>query len=443
MFFLFCLPVQSVEIPIPSFMYPIDFFSSASQGEFVVGSHSINTWFDNVGQLHYDDTRFWLKTRRGQFNGIPQKKVFQFSFYVGPYGYSYGYEGVHVDYFLWDAQDRPHFTDSFSSYGHGSETYYHLNYFEYIWPEPEFTLNYLYTKDDYSFSDHIEYDSIETQYYFTRQGDYISCANHYSYHWIMVIFPPLCIYNYSFHLTSSNGYSKTYDDINLDGIIPRINATTGTCHFLRLENNGIYKLLFGENINSTLLYQSATGIEYMDFQPDPSDRLHIIWKEYWDILKYGILEGDSFSSQTLTLSEYQDNFKIVMNTKGDMLLYNKGKDGNLYIWTRYHDSNMWTQKTLSFNMSLKDGYINEEGGISLLGYESDSPVIHFCHSTTRGEPINYSEYTIESGEKIKHSFCEDGNFGFLVKNPDDTYYIFVNEPSFGPPPIPSTTWILY
>jgi hypothetical protein len=431
MLFLICFSVKGVEIPIPSLMYPVELFSSTREGEFVVGSHHIE-----LKGTSYYDTRFWLKTKGGQFTGDPQNKVFEFSYYP----YSYGTQDV--DYFLWDSNERPHFIRSSSSGGHGSETYYSSSWVGYLWPETAFTMHYLYRKSNYYFWDYIDYESINTEYSFTREGEYISCGNHYSYEWNMAFLPPLYQEQHSFEIESSIGFSKTYTNVNLDGIIPRINPNTGTCHFLRIKG-GIYKYLFGANIESKLIYQGEHSIKYMDFQPDPSDRLHIIWKEYENTVRYGILEGESFSSEILTVSEYNDNFRIVMNTKGDILLYNKGTDGYLSIWTRYHDSSAWSLETLFVAANLKDGFINEEGGISVLCYESDSPDIHFFHSSKRGEPIHYSAYTIESGEKIKHSFCEDGNFGFLVKRPDGTYYIFVNEPSFGSPSVPITAWIFY
>lgn len=435
-----------MEIPVPAAYASPASFSAAPGEEFVVSAwRTFMAWPDEYVEL------FWLHTQQGEFL-VDSDGSRTFTLFHNPLDPPEPwYSNSHwFSVYDWDDLDRPtcgeytvwSFTDKFSgAYSGGSATTLHTS--------PQFTLSSTSTSSDPLSG--VTHEIVSSDCHFASTGQFAAVQ-----HESLSFTATQPYYTDSTDSTvrmidSANG-ARVYSHASIPPTVPRYNPATDTVHVLGLAgaiNNRILKYSFSDTITSTVLLQCVGLSDELDFQPDPNDDLHLIWRDAAGGLQYAVCQGDTLSPPVhlADFADYRFSFSLKTNTSGDLMLFNVADDGRPVFWTRYHDAATWEMETLSIppdGFESIDGFINAEGGVSVLLYRtSGSAVAHLWRSPSRGMPLQPRAFPASDWATIRqHDFTQAGNVGMLIEKTDATEWIVTNV-SYSQATAAGANWAMY
>lgn len=442
-----------IEVPIPLEYYSPLIFAVSSDGEFIVGTEETTSFpspYPPPGSTMIEEHFFWLKTQEGVLTGPAGECLL---FVENPPWSQWSSGSSSHAFFFWDKYDQPHFTlnSSSSFYDHINHTSSSSTRKEYV-GSPGFLISESgqYTDGWGNTSTHLS----TADYHITADAGFIALIHTHiiQYDYYDPYAPPIS--SYTTRVKSSNGFDKTYNGTRRG--VPQFNSQTGNFHVIDvvgLNLNIIQRVLFSDTVTTKILYQSPDRKYDWDYQSDASDRLHFIWREPGSGYKYAVCDNDIMSSP-VTISDnrgYLYSPKLKMNAAGDLYFYNINDDNYPVVWAKPRHAASWTQTTLSKrindNLYCLDGFINEEGGVSLLGFTTYPPNLYFWQSPDRFSNMRcmFYKYAPPNCDRFEQDyvFLPDGNFGILMFKPDEEF-IFTNSSHFSSQSTHATkSWNLY
>lgn len=440
------IPAGGMEVPVPPAYAPPAWFASAPGEEFVVSAwRTTLAWPDEYVEL------FWLHTQQGEFQGDSDgNRVFTiFHNPLDPpepwYSHSHWFS-----VYDWDDLDWPicgeysvgSFTDKFSgAHSEGSGTTLHTS--------PPFTLSSTSTSSDPASG--VTVEIVSSDYRFAPTGQF-AAVQHESL-WFSATAPYFTDYSDStVRILDSHNGVRVYSHTSIPPTVPRYNPATDNVHVLGFDgavDNRILKYSFSDTIATTVLLQCTGLSSELDFQPDPADDLHLIWRDAAGGLQYAVCQDDALSSPLLLadFADYRFSFSLRTNDCGDLLMFNIADDGRPVFWTRYHDAAAWEMEILPIppdGAQSIDGFINSDGGVSILVYRSTGPAVaHLWRSPSRGVPLQPRAFPSSDWAEIRqHDFTHAGNVGMLIEKTDATEWIVTNV-SYSQTTAAGASWSMY